>query len=56
MHRLGKNCIRIEFDRIDQNADLNPYWENLEERPYYDIEKNYTEGKGGFMSHYGSKE
>ena len=46
MPRLRKGTIRIEYDRTRQNQEITPYWENLEERPYYDLEQNYTDGLG----------
>ena len=46
MTRLGKNSIRIEYDRTGQNAEIMPYWARLEDRPYYELEKRYTDGLG----------
>ena len=42
----GKGIIRIEFDRTGQNDELTPYWPKLEDRPYYEIERRYSEGQG----------
>ena len=42
----GRNVIRIEYDRTGQNAEILPYWPRLEDRPYYDLERRYSEGQG----------
>ena len=42
----GKNTIRIEYDRTGQNEEILPYWPQLEDRPYYDLEKRYSKGEG----------
>ena len=42
----GKNKIRIEFDRTGQNDELSPYWSTVEERPYFELERRYTDGEG----------
>ena len=46
MTRLGPNTVRIEYDRTGQNDELAPYWPNLEDRPYFELEKRYTDGEG----------
>ena len=46
MTRLRRGSIRIEYDRTGQNQELQAYWDRLEERPYYHLEKNYTDGLG----------
>ena len=46
MPRLRKGSVRIEYDRTEQNDEIEPYWGNLVERPYYDLEKRYTDGLG----------
>lgn len=46
MTRLRRGSIRIEYDRTGQNQELQAYWDRLEERPYYYLEKNYTDGLG----------
>ena len=46
MARLYRGTIRLEYDRTGQNQELEPYWDKLEDRPYYDLEERYTEQKG----------
>ena len=46
MLRLRKGSIRIEYDRTSQNDEITAYWSDLEKRPYYELEKNYTDGLG----------
>ena len=46
MPRLRKGSIRIEYDRTGQNDEVTPNWAELENRPYYQLEKNYTDGLG----------
>ena len=48
----GKNTIRIEYDRTGQNEEILPYWPQLEDRPYYDLEKRYSEGQGPDLQFY----
>ena len=46
MTRYRKNSVRIEYDRTGQNHELAPYWPRLEDRPYYELERRYTDGLG----------
>ena len=46
MPPLKRNSIRIEYDRTDQNQEVSPYWPNLEDRPYFELERRYSEGEG----------
>ena len=46
MPPLQRNTVRIECDRTGQNDELSAYWPNLEDRPYYELERRYTDGEG----------
>ena len=46
MPPLNRNSVRIECDRTGQNDELSAYWANLEDRPYYELERRYSDGEG----------
>ena len=51
----GRNVIRIEYDRTGQNDELLPYWPEIQDRPYYELERRYSEnqGKGLYITELG---
>ena len=46
MKKPKRNIIRIEYDRTGQNQEIAAYWDCEEKRPYYELEKLYSEGLG----------
>ena len=46
MVRHRRNSIRLNYDRTGQNAELDPFWKEIKDRPYYTVEENYTKEKG----------
>ena len=46
MVRHRRNSIRLNYDRTGQNAENAPFWKEFTDRPYYQVEENYTNEKG----------
>ena len=46
MGNYKQGSIRIDYDRRDQNQVNGKIWANIEDMPYYDLEKNYSANTG----------